>query len=171
MRSIRKALCSLFIPVLAGVSPVMAENLPSPKGPVILVVTGAIEKTNAGDAAEFDIDMLRAIDNSEILTETIWTPDTHRFEGVRLDRLFEFLGARGEAVRATAINDYSVLIPLTDATEDGPIIAHSMDGKEMSRREKGPLWVIYPYSSSARYRSEVIYSRSIWQLDRLNFEE
>jgi hypothetical protein len=36
----------------------------------------------------------------------------------------------------------------------------------MSVRDKGPLWVIYPYDSDD-YRSEVIYSRSIWQLDRL----
>jgi len=34
-------------------------------------------------------------------------------------------------------------------------------------REKGPLWVIYPYDSDAKFRTEVIYSRSIWQLDRL----
>jgi len=37
----------------------------------------------------------------------------------------------------------------------------------MSVREKGPLWVIYPYDSDAKFRTEVIYSRSIWQLDRL----
>ena len=37
----------------------------------------------------------------------------------------------------------------------------------MSIRDKGPLWVVYPYDSSADYRTEVIYSRSIWQLDRI----
>jgi hypothetical protein len=42
-----------------------------------------------------------------------------------------------------------------------------MDGNAMSVRDKGPLWVIYPYDSDAAYRTEVIYSRSIWQLDRL----
>lgn len=169
MSFLRAALISLF--VFAGFSPALADSLPSPTGTVILTVTGAIGKTNADGAAEFDLEMLRAIDESEIETVTIWTPDDHRFTGVRLRKLIEYLGARGEGIRATAINDYSVLIPLTDATEDGPIIAHSMDGKEMSRREKGPLWIIYPYSSSSRYRSEVIYSRSIWQLDRMNFEE
>jgi hypothetical protein len=42
-----------------------------------------------------------------------------------------------------------------------------MDGKTMSVRDKGPLWIIYPYDSSADYRTEVVYSRSIWQLDRI----
>ena len=71
------------------------------------------------------------------------------------------------SISAVAINDYSVDIPVSDAEEGGPIIAYAMDGQPMSRRDKGPLWVIYPYSSSSKFRSEVIYSRSIWQLDRI----
>ena len=42
-----------------------------------------------------------------------------------------------------------------------------MNGEIMSLRDKGPLWVIYPYDQNAAYRSEVTYSRSIWQLDRI----
>jgi hypothetical protein len=68
---------------------------------------------------------------------------------------------------ATAINDYTVEIPMSDAVEGGPIIAYLMDGNEMSIRDKGPLWVIYPYDSDADFRSEVVFTRSIWQLDRL----
>lgn len=149
----------------------LAGSLPSPSGPVILTVTGGIENTNAAGAARFDLEMLRAVDDSEIVTDTIWTPGDHRFTGVRLDRLMEYVGASGRQVKAMAINDYSVIIPLSDAGPDGPIIAHSMDGRQMSRRQKGPLWIVYPYASSPKFQTEVIYSRSIWQLDRMNFEE
>ena len=58
-------------------------------------------------------------------------------------------------------------MPLTDAVEGGPIVAYRMDGETMSVRDKGPLWIVYPYDSDADYRTEVIYSRSIWQLDRI----
>jgi hypothetical protein len=34
----------------------------------------------------------------------------------------------------------------------------------MSVRDKGPLWVIYPYDAVPEYKSERIYARSIWQL-------
>lgn len=71
-------------------------------------------------------------------------------------------------IDATAINDYSVEIPISDAVEGGPILAYKSDGAYMSRRDKGPIWLIYPYDQNADYRSETIYSRSIWQLDRLN---
>ena len=67
--------------------------------------------------------------------------------------------------------DYAVTIPTSDAVEGGPIIAYEMDGKPMSRRDKGPLWVIYPFDDSAKYRTETIYSRSIWQLNRIKFIE
>ena len=52
--------------------------------------------------------------------------------------------------------------------EGGPIIAYMMNGEEMSVRNKGPLWLVYPYDLNHEYRSEVIYSRSIWQLDRID---
>ena len=42
-----------------------------------------------------------------------------------------------------------------------------MNGDVMLVRNKGPLWVVYPYDENPEYRSEVIYSRSIWQLDRI----
>ena len=73
----------------------------------------------------------------------------------------------GDALKATAINDYAVEIPREDWIETGPIVAFLNNGEQMSIRDKGPLWVIYPYDSNPAYQTEVIYSRSIWQLDRL----
>ena len=73
----------------------------------------------------------------------------------------------GDVLRARAINDYYVDIPVSDAIEGGPIIAYKMNGDVMLVRNKGPLWVVYPYDENPEYRSEVIYSRSIWQLDRI----
>ncbi|WP_425098403.1 molybdopterin-dependent oxidoreductase [Tropicibacter sp. S64] len=157
---------ALFLITLAPLV-ATAEPLPAPDGPVVLTVTGAITETNAEGAALFDLEMLRALGAAEIATDTIWTPRTHRFTGVRLSALLERVGATGTRLSATAINDYSVEIPVSDARADGPIVAYEMDGTVMSRRDKGPLWVIYPFSSSAAYRTEVIYARSIWQLDRM----
>ena len=49
--------------------------------------------------------------------------------------------------------------------DGGPIIAYERNGKEMSVRSKGPLWIVYPYDSNPSYKTEAIYSRSIWQLE------
>lgn len=148
-----------------------AEELPMPAGTIILTVTGQITATNAGDAAHFDLEMLRSFDATTIETSTIWTEGTQTFEGVSLAALNRALGMDGETLRATAVNDYAVDIPITDAIDGGPIVAYHRNGQPMSLREKGPLWIIYPYDSGAQYRTEVIYARSIWQLDRIDVLE
>lgn len=153
--------------VAVSAAPLWASDLALPDGEVILTVTGLINQTNVDGSAQFDLDMLEALDSTIIETSTIWTEGAHVFQGVSLNVLADELGIEGNTLMATAINDYAVEIPLSDAVEGGPIVAYMMNGKSMSVRDKGPLWVIYPYDSNAVYRSEVVYSRSIWQLDRI----
>ena len=134
---------------------------------MILTVSGDIAATNAGETAEFDLAMLEELGTTEFETSTIWTDGPQSFEGVALDDLMAALGVEGGTLRATAINDYSIEIPVSDAVEGGPILAYRRDGRAMSIRDKGPLWVVYPYDENADYRTEVVYSRSVWQLDRI----
>jgi hypothetical protein len=147
-----------------------AAALDAPRGAVVLTVTGAIAERNAGDAAEFDLAMLEAFDATRIETTTIWTDGVQTFVGVELDDLLAALGAEGATLRAIAHNDYAVDIPVGDAVDGGPIVAYLRNGEAMSLREKGPLWVIYPFDSTPEYQSELIYSRSIWQLDRIEVQ-
>jgi hypothetical protein len=111
--------------------------------------------------------MLAELGAETFETTTIWTEGVHSFTGVPLQTLTALLGVTEGQILATAINDYTVEIPVSDAVENGPIIAYLMDGEEMSVRDKGPLWIVYPYDSNADYRTEVVFSRSIWQLDRI----
>ncbi|TCP42909.1 oxidoreductase [Rhodovulum marinum] len=155
---------------LAALGAARAEPvpLPVPAGPVILSVTGEIAVANAGAAAEFDLEMLRALPVRTIRTTTIWTEGELELTGVPLQALLARLGVAGGRLTATAINDYAIEIPVSDAVPGGPIVAYLENGQPMARRKRGPLWVVYPFDSDPAYRSEVIYSRSIWQLDRLH---
>jgi hypothetical protein len=145
----------------------MAEDLQVLTGSAILTISGDIEQLEGGDPIVFDRADLMALPATTFETSTIWTDGVQSFTGVSLQTLALEIGVNDGRLLATAINDYTVEIPLSDAVEGGPIIAYLMDGEEMSIRDKGPLWVIYPYDSDADFRSEVVYSRSIWQLDRL----
>lgn len=143
------------------------DTLPTPEGDVILTISGPIGKTNAEDGAQFDLAMLKALPVREFTTTTIWTEGEHVFTGVALSDLMDFVDAPDATLKATAVNDYAVDLPVSDLTPEGAMLAYMLDGKEMSLRDKGPLWVVYDYDGNADYRSEVIYSRSIWQLDRI----
>ncbi|MDP5085535.1 MAG: molybdopterin-dependent oxidoreductase [Yoonia sp.] len=156
-----------LVAVIGIAAAASAQDIALPQGAVVLTVTGEIDVANADGTLIFDRETLAALGTEEFETTTIWTEGLHRFEGVSLKTLTDLIGAQEGTLLATAINDYTVEIPVSDAVADGPIIAFKMDGETMSVRDKGPLWVVYPYDMSADYRSEVIYSRSIWQLDRI----
>lgn len=153
--------------VTAGLA--TAEPLSPPTNEVVLTVTGEIGNTNTPDAAQFDLDMLEALGTVEFETTTIWSEGPQVFRGVPLIRLVEVLEAGGSVIHAVALNEYTVEIPLSDVVEGGPILAFEQNGARLSVRDKGPLWVVYPYDSKPDYQSELIYVRSIWQLAHMEF--
>jgi hypothetical protein len=164
-----------FRPILAPLvcaflfaPPALAEDLPAPTGEILLTVSGAISAANHGDVAVFDLDMLKAVGEVTFTTTTPWTEGEQSFTGVPLVALMQTVGVTGGTLTAKAINDYAIEIPVSDAVTDGPIIAYLQNGEPMSVREKGPLWVVYPFDSTDDYQSEVIYSRSIWQLTNID---
>lgn len=142
---------------LAGVLP-----LPALAAGIVLTV-----EAPSGDQT-FDMQELREMPAVTIQTETIWTDGQQTFTGVPLAALTERLGIEEGVIEAMAINAYAVQIPVSDAVDGGPLIAYERNGAEMPVRDKGPLWIVYPYDSKPEYRSEEIYSRSIWQLEKLS---
>lgn len=146
-------------------------DLATPTGEQILTVDGAIANTNAKGSAQFDLDMLMAMPASSFETTTNWTDGKKTFTGVPLKALLESVGAEGATVTATALNNYSVEIPMDSITDDVPIVAYHIDGEPFSRRDKGPLWIVYPYDQSEEYRTDLVFGWSIWQLSKLSVVE
>jgi hypothetical protein len=155
----------LIIPV--GAAACTADDLPALSDQVILSIDGQIALNTADQGAAFDLAMLQAMEQTTFQTSTIWTEGPQAFTGVSLHTLLDCLGATGTVIAASALNDYTIEIPVSDAVEGGPILAYEVNGKPLSVREKGPLWIVYPYDSSSAYQSEVIYARSIWQVARM----
>lgn len=144
-----------------------ATALEPPKGPVVLTVSGAIAHANDGKLARFDIALLDAIDRTSFVTATPWHDHRARFEGITGKALMKAVGATGTSVSAVALNDYASTIPMADFVELGLLIASRVDGKQLTVREKGPLWIVYPFDSSPKLNSGVYHGRSVWQLARL----
>lgn len=123
--------------------------------------------THGDSLITYNLSELEALGTTTIQTSTIWTEGVQEFTGVSLAVLARDFNFNEGVFLASAINDYTVEVPATDAVENGPIIAFRQNGALMSIRDKGPLWLIYPYDSNPEYQSETVYSRSIWQLDRI----
>lgn len=121
--------------------------------------------------ASYDIAALEALGPVEVTTTTVWTRGPQHFTGVALEALLADAGIDDGMIVASAINDYAVEIPVAEVARDsdgyGPIVAYHLNGQPMAVRDKGPLWLVYPYDAKSDFQSEVVYSRSIWQLDRI----
>jgi hypothetical protein len=144
-----------------------AQTLPTPREKPVLTISGEIATTNQGDTAQFDRGMLEDLGMVSVKTTTPWHNGIVNFEGVRLDKLMNHVGAKGRTVVAIALNDYTTEIPIGDFAKYGTILALKRDGEYMPIRDKGPLFVIYPYDSRSELKSQIYYGRSAWQVTKL----
>ncbi|SMX38242.1 molybdopterin-dependent oxidoreductase [Octadecabacter ascidiaceicola] len=126
-----------------------------------------LQVSDAATSVELSLADLDAMSQVTFETTTIWTNGVVTFSGVSLKALLETLGTNGDSIEMIALNDYSVTMPVSELATDAPIIATRMNGDVMSVRDKGPYWVVFPYDADPRLRTETVYSRSIWQLNRL----
>lgn len=143
-----------------------ATPLPLPKGDPILSISGKIGVHNVDDTATFDMQSLESLGLTSLTTTTPWTKKV-TFEGVLFGTLMNRVGAYGKTALAYALNDYVVEIPLSGLTPDGPLLATRMNGSYMPIEKFGPLFVVYPFDTHPEWRNNAIYSRCIWQLQKL----
>jgi hypothetical protein len=167
---IRLAAALLVLSLLPGWAARSAEPLARPSGPVILTITGTIDRTNAPGRAEFDRAMLQALGESKLATSTEWTDGKPVFTGVLASKVLEAVGAHGKTVLATALNDFQATIPLDDLTRYPVLLAMSMNGTELTARDKGPIWVVYPRDDVPELRNPQINERWVWQLRSLDIQ-
>lgn len=158
---LKRLLTIAFAVSMAGA--VHASMLGVPTGPVILTVSGSISRNNDGAVANFDRAMLAEMDWKTLETFTRWTDGPTEFAGVDLADLLEAVGAKGTKIMASALNDYTVEILISEIEANNVFLALDMNGEPMKIRDKGPLWVVYPQSED-QTTSSAFNDKMIWQL-------
>ncbi|MFN3937636.1 MAG: oxidoreductase [Gemmobacter sp.] len=153
---------------LSAASALSGAPLPAPVGPVVLRIEGAIELRNTPDAATFDDAMLLDLPQVGFTTSTIWTPQPEHFSGPPLGVVLDCVAARGTRLIAIAANEYRAEIAYDEVDEMAPILAIRRNGQPFGLRQRGPIWLVFPFDSEPRYRNERIYSQSVWQLTTLS---
>lgn len=150
--------------VLAGslaalLPPAARAGLPVPAGRIVLTVT-----ESEGHRTDLDLAGIESLGLVAVETVTPWTEGMQRFEGVPLARLIDAVAPGATMIEATAINAYAIEIPVEDARRHGMLVATRLNGRPMSVRDKGPLWIIYPWSQHPELDRPTYHARSIWQL-------
>ncbi|PAT36578.1 hypothetical protein CK623_11050 [Vandammella animalimorsus] len=153
-----------------------AQPLPAPAqqppgtAPVLLRI-----QTPWHDTLNLTEQDLLALPQVEVRTSTPWTDGTRSFRGPLLREVLKLAGRERDvqsmSLLAKSLNDYHVQIPASDAWKWDVIIALRMNGHPMSRRDKGPLWIIYPRDSHAELKRPHYDHRWPWQLHFIELYE
>lgn len=141
------------------------DGLPMGDGPAVVTIHAR------GIDHPLDATALRSLPAETFTTETIWTDGEQTFTGVRVTELLTRLGVDHGTLTLIAANDYRITINVDHFTPDGALLAYDRNGTAMTLRDKGPVWMVYPYDADPRFRTEITYANSIWQLDRIEIAE
>ncbi len=150
----------------------LLPHLSTAQAKVLLSVTGLVDPGNTPAGTDFDLATLDALPQHSFVTATPWFTDKRRFSGPLLRNVLAAAGAKPQArlLLAVALNNYKIEMPVDDSRRYDVIVASRLDDKPMSVRDKGPLFIVYPFHEHAKLRSERYYSRSAWQLRRLELK-
>mgnify|MGYP006267547303 CR=1 FL=1 len=147
-----------------------ACSLPPPKGDVILIVDGMINECNDGIEVHFDKAMIEALPHHQIKTENPWDQGTPAYDGVLLRDLMKYVKADGKTASFAALNDYRSDIPVADMDKYDVILAYKRDGNDLLVRDKGPLFVVFPFTDVPELATESRFAQSVWQVNRITIK-
>lgn len=132
-----------------------------PAEQVLLTVDGS-----AGEHA-FGMSDLDALPQQTFITSTIWTKKPVEFSGPALMDVLKASGIGADGLRLRAANNYSIELDASMVETATPIIATRINGQAFDLRDRGPLWLVFPYDVDSRFRTEKIFAASIWQLTHI----
>ena len=149
-------------------------------GALVVAVAGGLPRAAEAGAAlqliaadrtttlDLSIEALEALPQVTIVTENEFANGRVAYRGPLMRDVLAQLGLDDATeVRLVAANDYFVDIPTEDFRAYDAILAMEADGKRLSRREKGPLWLMYPISDHVELSDPIYLRRLIWQVVRI----
>ena len=74
------------------------------------------------------------------------------------------LNADATTLKGKSLNDYPIEVSIADAREWPTIVAVKLDGKYMSVRDKGPLWLVDLRHMRAQFGNDKFNACWIWQI-------
>lgn len=132
----------------------------------LLTIEGTSGPSSLTKTISLTREQIAALPQRTITTSTPWTQGKSEFKGVALRDLLDHASILGDRLKVVAINNYASDMKLSDVAQHA-VVAHEMNGKPMPVREKGPLWIVFPFDDHPELKSEQFYARSVWQVRKI----
>lgn len=150
----------------------LAQTKPAaPEDKVLKVFLKTADRSNPQRlVAEWDLASLKKLPQKTFTTHTPWFKEPVTFTGPLVRDVLANAQLKGTMVDAVALDDYKSKIPFSDVMNFDAILAHSINGVQLTPKNKGPLFIVYPFDSKKELQAVVYYQRSVWQLKALIVE-
>ncbi|MFT3972620.1 MAG: molybdopterin-dependent oxidoreductase [Amaricoccus sp.] len=157
MRGGLRLLAILALAAVASAGQAMAET--------------ALTLVNGSQTLDLSADDLAAMPQTTIKTENEFVDGTVTYVGPLVRDVLARVGLdKVDNVRFVAANDYYVDVPTQNFRDYGAILAVQADGERLSRRDKGPVWLMYPISDYPELHDPIYSRRLIWQVVKITSE-
>jgi hypothetical protein len=121
------------------------------------------------ETLELTLEELAALPQHTLVTTNEFTDTPVAYTGPLARDVLELLALDSlDIVRFTAANDYYIDVPTDELHRYDVVLAMEADGRKLSRRDKGPLWLMYPLSEHPELAGPVYNARLIWQVVRVD---
>jgi hypothetical protein len=141
-------------------------------GPVVLTVTGAIEKTNRGPFEPFSdvlfatlqesfekayaltLDDLGALPQQTVEVGYPNWPGPVTVTGPTLASVLDLVGATGSQVLVQAVDGYAPAFKIDEVRAGTFVLATAQGGEPLALGGRGPVWLVFPAGSYAGQTAE-----------------
>ncbi|KYK31496.1 MAG: molybdopterin-dependent oxidoreductase [Theionarchaea archaeon] len=131
-----------------------SETVSKPEGEIVLTVSGSINKVNAGDTFQFDMENFKKLPYTTITCHDPHLDVTIEYGGVLLKDILSAVDAQNaQEVTIVAKDGYTAVVNAEDL-DLGILIAYMADGEEITEKTGGPLKVIFSEQAQRVYGPE-----------------
>ncbi|MCC0089840.1 hypothetical protein ACEUAC_09180 [Aeromonas veronii] len=110
-----------------------------------------------GQQVTLDEAALSALPQTEFTTTTPWTQGAHHYRGPTLSAVLAAQGIPGaRKISVSALNGYQQVVDLA-----------LFDDVPLTRRNKGPLWLLIPFTTYPKLDVPAIHNCMVWQVTRI----
>ncbi len=163
-------LTAALVFTLLQTSQLIAQTTPLGDREKVLTITVYDATAESGDSREyiFSIKDLEEFPLVSVSTETQWTNGVLHFRGPLMRDILDDIGAVGDTIQVNGLDGRSATIPREDIYKFDVIIACQVEGAYFGLRDRGPLWIIYPWTDNPEIQSAIYYDRGIYHLSSLS---
>lgn len=153
---------------LAGILLILFANLAfADTEPVILSVYGDMERDQQSyHRLDFTLSELQALTQTELTTSHPWSKQAQQYRGIDLTALLELLFVKQQikSLSLEGLNGFVMALEWSQINGYSPMLAWQENGQIMSRRNKGPLWLMLPFDQVSPIKQADFIHYMVWQL-------